>query len=87
MISLSQVADLERPVLHRHPHRHPQPRGNCGQIGFPAITTQPVNQSVAAGANASFTVAATGAPAPSYQWQISFGGPSFTNLTAIRRTA
>ena len=47
----------------------------------PAITTQPSNQTVAAGANTSFTVAATGSPAPTYQWQISTnGGATFSDL-------
>ena len=35
----------------------------------PAITTQPVGTSVTAGASVSFTVVATGTPAPTYQWQ------------------
>lgn len=35
----------------------------------PLIDTQPVNQAVAAGASASFSVAARGTPAPTYQWQ------------------
>jgi len=35
----------------------------------PTITTQPQNQTVAAGQTATFTVAATGTPAPTYQWQ------------------
>lgn len=34
----------------------------------PSITTQPVNATVAPGAAASFTVAATGTPAPQYRW-------------------
>ena len=34
----------------------------------PAITTQPQSQSVATGAHVTFSVAATGAPAPVYQW-------------------
>ena len=34
----------------------------------PQITTQPVNQTVTAGGNATFTVVATGNPTPSYQW-------------------
>jgi hypothetical protein len=34
----------------------------------PSITTQPVNQTAAAGGTASFTVVATGTPAPNYQW-------------------
>ena len=47
----------------------------------PVITTQPTNQTVSAGGNASFTVAATGTPTPTYQWQASVGGGAFTNLT------
>ncbi len=35
----------------------------------PAITTQPTGTTVTAGASASFTVVATGTPAPTYQWQ------------------
>ena len=47
----------------------------------PAITTQPANQTVNAGQNAAFTVAASGTPTPTYQWQVSVGGGAFTNLT------
>jgi len=36
--------------------------------GAPAITTQPVSQTVVAGTNATFVVSATGSPAPTYQW-------------------
>ncbi len=35
----------------------------------PAITTQPASQTVLAGANATFTVVASGSPAPTYRWQ------------------
>jgi PKD repeat protein/sugar lactone lactonase YvrE len=44
----------------------------------PAITTQPIAQTICAGANASYTVAATGTGL-TYQWQESTGGP-FVNL-------
>lgn len=45
------------------------------------IGTQPANVSVCAGANASFTVTATGT-ALTYQWQVSSdGGTNFTNIT------
>src|SRR5205814_1021713 len=37
----------------------------------PTITTQPADQSTMDGKPVSFTVAASGAPAPTYQWQIS----------------
>ena len=44
----------------------------------PAIATQPSTQTVCAGANATFTVAATG----TYQWQVStVAAPAFTNIS------
>jgi Immunoglobulin I-set domain len=47
----------------------------------PLITTNPVNVTVLAGANASFTAAASGTPAPTVQWQVSTnGGTTFANL-------
>lgn len=42
----------------------------------PSITTQPTNQTVAAGATATFTAAATGDPTPTVQWQRSTNGGS-----------
>jgi hypothetical protein len=48
----------------------------------PSIIMQPVSQTVMAGRNAQFTVAASGMPAPTYQWQISTnGGLSWSNLS------
>jgi hypothetical protein len=48
----------------------------------PAVTTQPASDSVANGAGASFTAAASGTPAPSVQWQLSTdGGGSWANIT------
>ena len=47
----------------------------------PTITTQPQNKSVIPGATATFTVAASGSPAPNYQWRRQpFGISGFTNL-------
>jgi hypothetical protein len=47
----------------------------------PVISTQPANAVVTAGQTASFTVAASGTPVPSYQWQLSTdGGASFNNV-------
>lgn len=40
----------------------------------PAFTTQPADVTVTAPATASFTVAATGTPAPTLQWQVSGDG-------------
>jgi hypothetical protein len=36
---------------------------------LPAITTQPLSQTVAAGTSTTFAVVATGNPAPTYQWK------------------
>ncbi len=46
-----------------------------------SITSSPSNQSVCAGATANFSVAATGSPAPTIQWQVSTnGGVTFNNI-------
>jgi hypothetical protein len=42
---------------------------NAATTAKPTITTQPLNKAVTVGQTATFTVAATGTPAPSYQWQ------------------
>jgi hypothetical protein len=44
------------------------------------VTTQPSPQSRCAGANASFSSAATGSPAPTVQWQASTNGTTWTNV-------
>lgn len=46
----------------------------------PGITTQPADTAVVAGNNASFAVAATGMPAPAYQW--CFNGTNLAGATA-----
>ena len=46
----------------------------------PAITTQPASVTVAPGASASFTVAASGNPSPSYQWKK--GGVNIAGATS-----
>ncbi len=47
----------------------------------PAFTLQPAGETVTAGGNASFTVATTGSPAPTYQWQVSpDAGTTWNNL-------
>ncbi len=46
----------------------------------PAITTQPINQTVCDGANVTFTI--TAATATNFQWQVSTnGGASWANIT------
>jgi sugar lactone lactonase YvrE len=53
-----------------------------GSLAAPTITTPPANQSVIAGASATFTVVATGSPTPVLQWQRRAAGTeTFVNLT------
>jgi mucin-19 len=48
----------------------------------PLIATQPANQEVTAGGTTSFTVAASGSPAPTYQWQrLPSGSSSWSDLS------
>ena len=53
---------------------------NSGNVA-PSITVQPTNQTVTAPAAATFSVSATGTPAPTYQWQEeAVGQNAFTNI-------
>ncbi len=45
----------------------------------PAFTTQPVSQTVTAGAAVTFTAAASGSPTPTYQWN--FNGAAISSAT------
>ncbi|HWB08540.1 MAG TPA: immunoglobulin domain-containing protein [Pirellulales bacterium] len=48
----------------------------------PAVSGNPVDQTVAAGQTATFTAAASGNPIPTVQWQVSTnGGTSFSNIS------
>ena len=53
------------------------------QIGsLPAITSQPADTTVSAGATTSFTVIATGSPTPTIQWQVSTdSGSTWSDLS------
>jgi hypothetical protein len=54
---------------------------------LPSVTTNPSDQTVTAGANASFTAAATGNPVPTVQWQVSTDvGATFNNVTGATST-
>ena len=58
--------------------------GKCIATVAPAITTQPADQTVVAGSNATFSVTATGTPPPAYQWLFSgtnLAGATGTSLT------
>src|SRR5206468_1875622 len=50
----------------------------------PAITAQPASRANIAGTDATFSVIATGAPAPSYQWQ--FNGANLAGATSTSLT-
>jgi hypothetical protein len=57
---------------------------------IPTITAQPTNQAVNAGATATFTVAATGLPSPTYQWLksgTSLSGATNTTLSITNAQA
>ncbi len=64
-----------------HPTRAGAAKRNTGAKHPPAVTTQPRSTTVAAGAVASFTTAASGNPTPSLQWQRSSNrGKTWANL-------
>jgi hypothetical protein len=44
--------------------------GAAGTAVAPVITTQPISQNVSVGGTVTFTAAASGTPAPSYQWKV-----------------
>jgi hypothetical protein len=53
-------------------------------VAAPQIVTQPQSQTANAGANVTFTVQATGVPAPTYQWYkdtLTIGGATSATLT------
>ena len=56
----------------------------------PSITTQPISQTVTAGANVSFTVAASGSPVPTLQWRkdgVALSGATTSTLSLSNVTA
>ncbi len=58
--------------------------GKCKAPQPPAVTVSPSSQSVAVGANATFTANATGTPPLSYQWL--FGGSPISGATGATLT-
>ena len=60
---------------------------NVSACTSPAITTQPLGQSITYGNNATFTAAASGTPAPTVQWQVSAnGGGTYSNIPGATST-
>lgn len=53
----------------------------------PVVTSAPVTQSVDAGGAATFTVAATGDPAPTFQWQTSTDNLTWTDVAGATGTS
>jgi autotransporter-associated beta strand protein len=58
--------------------------GTIAVGGAPVITTQPQDQVIYVGSNAVFNVAASGTPAPGYQWQ--FAGTNLPGATLATLT-
>ncbi|HEX4002143.1 MAG TPA: immunoglobulin domain-containing protein [Candidatus Acidoferrales bacterium] len=65
-------------------------KGSTGGSGSnstaPEITSQPASQTVALNQTATFTVLATGTPAPAYQWQNAATGANISGATAASYT-
>jgi hypothetical protein len=54
----------------------------------PSITSEPASETVAAGASAAFTAAASGTPPPAVQWQQSTnGGTTWSSITGATATS
>ena len=84
----SGLADVPRPVdATASGAQSIQPAAKAAQIPIlketlivaPAITMQPVSQTVPAGYPVAFTASASGSPAPSFQWQK--GGVAISGVT------
>ena len=53
---------------------------------MPVVTTNPASQSAVVGQNVSFTAAATAAATPTVQWQASFNGTTWVNISGATST-
>ncbi|HEY7947282.1 MAG TPA: hypothetical protein VID75_06380, partial [Acidimicrobiales bacterium] len=61
----------------------PQATNLAADLNPFVVTSEPVSQTVASGQTATFTVAATGSPTPTIQWQVSTdGGATFSSVPA-----
>ncbi len=54
---------------------------------LPVVTADPASVTEIAGQTATFSAAATGAPSPTVQWQVSIGGGAFTNVSGATSTS
>ena len=58
------------------------PKGGDPGATAPSITSQPASETVAIGQTATFSVTATGSPAPTYQWQNAATGANISGATS-----
>ncbi|WP_295215675.1 putative Ig domain-containing protein [uncultured Brevundimonas sp.] len=49
-------------------------------LAAPSVTTQPQNQTVAAGSSATFSVSGSGTPSPTIEWQVSTSGGAYATI-------
>ncbi len=65
----------------------PNPRTTSSPLSVPpAITTQPVDQTVTDGSSATFTAAASGSPVPTVKWQVSSDGSTWADIPGVTNT-
>ena len=57
---------------------------SCAAAG---VATQPVDQNVFYGTDATFTAAGSGSPSPTIQWQVSSNGTTFSDVTGATNTS
>jgi hypothetical protein len=72
---------LKAPAVAVHEAGHgPSSTSSLSTSANPQVTVNPASETVAAGATASFTAAASGTPAPSVEWLVSTNGGATWNL-------
>ena len=60
----------------------PNPRNTSSALNIPpAITTQPLDQTVNSGSTATFSAAASGSPTPTVKWQVSSDGSTWSDIS------
>jgi len=72
---------LKAPAVAVHEAGHgPSGTSSLSTTATPQVTLNPASETIAAGATASFTAAASGTPAPSVEWLVSTDGGTTWNL-------